>query len=57
MPSAPNWSKEAVRIVHDEVVDIPIWDSISMYAMNPRFSFTPIQHGNALLRLADISAK
>jgi peptide/nickel transport system substrate-binding protein len=47
---------DAIRIVHDEAVDIPIWDSISMYAMNRRFDFAPVQHRNALLLLADVTA-
>jgi peptide/nickel transport system substrate-binding protein len=49
--------RQAIRIVHDEAVDIPIWDSISMYALKPSFDFTPIQHRNAVLLLADVTAK
>ncbi|HEX4112558.1 MAG TPA: ABC transporter substrate-binding protein [Stellaceae bacterium] len=46
--------RQAIRLVHDEAADIPIWDSISEYAMNAKFAFTPIQHRNAVLLLADV---
>jgi peptide/nickel transport system substrate-binding protein len=47
--------RQAIRIVHDEVVNIPIWDSVSEYAMNAKFAYAPLQHRNAVLTLARVS--
>lgn len=47
--------RQAIRIVHDEVVNIPIWDSVSEYAMNAKFAYTPLQHRNAVLTLAEVA--
>jgi peptide/nickel transport system substrate-binding protein len=47
--------RQAIRIVHDEAVNIPIWDSISEYAMNAKFAYVPLQHRNAVLTLAAVS--
>jgi peptide/nickel transport system substrate-binding protein len=49
--------RAVMRIVHEEALDIPLWDSMSEYAMKSRFDFTPIQHRNALLLLADVTTK
>ncbi|MGH7074034.1 MAG: ABC transporter substrate-binding protein [Stellaceae bacterium] len=49
--------RQVMRIVHDEALDIPLWDSISEYAMESKFGFTPIQHRNAVLSLADVTTK
>ena len=47
--------RQIMRMVHDDVANIPIWDSISEYAMKKKFTYTPIQHRNAVLTLADVS--
>jgi len=47
--------RQIMRMVHDDVANIPIWDSVSEYAMNAKFDFTPIQHRNAVLLLADVA--
>ena len=47
--------RRAIRMVHDEAVDIPIWDSVSEYAMSARFAYAPLQQRNAVLTLAGVS--
>jgi peptide/nickel transport system substrate-binding protein len=47
--------RQVQHIVHDEVANIPIWDSISEYSMKAKFDFTPIQHRNAVLMLDEVS--
>jgi peptide/nickel transport system substrate-binding protein len=49
--------RQIMRIVHDDAVTIPIWDSVSEYAMSAKFSYTPIQHRTAVLNLANIRAE
>jgi peptide/nickel transport system substrate-binding protein len=49
--------RQIMRMVHDDVANIPIWDSISEYAMKATFTYTPIQHRNAVLLLADVTEK
>jgi peptide/nickel transport system substrate-binding protein len=48
---------QAVRLVHDEAANIPLWDSISEYAMKAKFAYAPTQHRNAVLQLADVTAQ
>ncbi|HVV93074.1 MAG TPA: ABC transporter substrate-binding protein [Hyphomicrobiales bacterium] len=48
--------RRIMRLVHDDVVMIPIWDSVSEYAMSPKIDFTPIQHRSAVLTLAGVKA-
>ncbi|MGH6981197.1 MAG: hypothetical protein ACREFC_08310, partial [Stellaceae bacterium] len=47
--------RDIMRMVHDDVANIPIWDSISEYAMKAKFTYAPIQHRNAVLMLTDVS--
>ena len=47
--------RQIVRMAHDDVVNVPVWDSMSEYAMNKKFVYTPIQHRNAVLMLADVA--
>ena len=47
--------RRAIGIVHDEAVNIPIWDSVSEYAMSAKFAYAPLQHRNAVLTLAEVS--
>jgi ABC-type transport system substrate-binding protein len=47
--------RQVQHIVHDDVANIPLWDSVSEYAMKAKYDFTPIQHRNAVLMLDEVS--
>ncbi len=47
--------RQVQHIVHDDVANIPLWDSVSEYAMKMKYDFAPIQHRNAVLMLSQVS--
>jgi peptide/nickel transport system substrate-binding protein len=49
--------KKAFRQIHDDVVTIPVWSTVAVYAMKPSVEFTPTQRNLALMYLKDVKAK
>jgi peptide/nickel transport system substrate-binding protein len=49
--------KKAVRILHDDVGVIPLWNSVYVYAAKAGLQYRVIQHRLPALRLADITTK
>lgn len=47
--------RQVQHIVHDDVANIPLWDSVSEYAMKAKYDFAPIQHRNAVLMLDEVT--
>jgi ABC-type transport system substrate-binding protein len=47
--------RSAMRIFHDDVVNIPIWNSIAVYAMRKNIDFTPIPHTLMMMQVKDVS--
>jgi peptide/nickel transport system substrate-binding protein len=47
--------RQVQHIVHDDVANIPLWDSMSEYAMKAKYDFAPIQHRNAVLMLDEVT--
>jgi peptide/nickel transport system substrate-binding protein len=46
--------KEAVRIMHDDVASITIWNNVVVYTMKKNIAFTPTQRNLALLYLTNL---
>jgi hypothetical protein len=47
--------RKASEILHDDVGCIPLWNNVSVFAMKPNISLTPIDGGIALLPLKNIA--
>jgi peptide/nickel transport system substrate-binding protein len=46
---------DGVRVLHEQVAAIPVWDTVYEYTMKKGVNFTPIKHRLVSLRLADVT--
>ena len=45
----------AIRLIHDDIQTIPIWDTAVVFAMKPRVHYRPIEHRMPHLALRDVT--
>ncbi len=45
----------AMRLIHDDIQTIPIWDTVVVFAMKPKVQYQPIQHRMPHLALRDVT--
>ncbi len=46
---------DATRILHDEAPQIPLWNNVSVYAMKPGVSYSPVPRHLVRAAIADVS--
>ena len=49
--------KQTMRVLHDDVAYIPLWNNVAVYSMKPKVSFTPIHRSLPLMYLKDVSVQ
>jgi peptide/nickel transport system substrate-binding protein len=47
--------KEGMKIINDNLVTIPIWNYVDIYAMKPAYDYVPSHHGLAVVLLKHVS--
>jgi len=49
--------REAVRIMHEDVATVPIWNTVAVYAMKPSVDYTPTQRTFPLMYLKHVKVR
>jgi len=47
--------RQATRILHDDYVSIPIWNSVAVYTMTKNIDFTPTPHALMRMEVKDVT--